>query len=124
MALWWATHETFLFNKRDSGSDTCMRAVLISYEVGREAKSIKMGRKVQAEARGMSTPAQRNLAVRILSFGLRSRVRVRENELLSLKIFKKGLKWPPNNDASIPAAAEVNSLQSSLDQIWPAEFTD
>lgn len=103
--------------------DTCMRAVLISYEVGR-GKSIKMGRKVQAEARGMSTPAQRNLVVRILSFGLRSRVRGEGNELLSIKIFKKGPKWPPNNDASIPAAAEVNSLQSSLDQIWPAEFTD
>lgn len=83
-----------------------------------------MGGKLQAEARGMSAPAQRNLAVRILSFGLRSRMRVRGNELLSLKTFKKGLKWPPNNDASIPAEAEVNSLQLSPDQIWPVEFTD
>ena len=92
MALWWVTHEVFLFNKKDSGSDMHMKAVLILYEVGGEAKSIKMGRKLQAEARDMSASAQRNLAV---SFGLRSRVRVRGNELLSLKTFKKGLKWPP-----------------------------
>lgn len=56
MALWWATHETF--NKTDSGSDTRVKAVLISYEVGGEAKSIKMGGKLQAEARGMSAPAR------------------------------------------------------------------
>lgn len=77
MALWWATHEVFLFNKKDSGLDMHMKALLILYEVRGEAKSIKMGRKLHAEARGMSAPAQRNLAVRILSFGLRCRVRVR-----------------------------------------------
>ena len=84
MALRWPTHETF--NKTDSGSDTHKKAVLISYEVGGEAKSIKMGGKLQAEARGMSAPAQRNLAVRILSFG-------RQGSQVSMRVARGSASW-------------------------------